>query len=446
MSATIAELRSAREAKAALLSTGVQNAVTVEDNGGLVIGQKDLADMRTLYAEVKEIGDMIDMAEFHQQIKDGNGPAVGSLSVADAAEHYAHKAGYKSLGELFLASDEFKELRKSGGLTMRTPFMVEGVKDIARTGSSFFMEGKDVHTGSAPAQTTRGFGRTQFDPIVPRQQRPYRVRDLFPVTSTSANLIDYFRVLGFAQNNGDGNAQTVAERRAADEVSPPTGGTSDVFGLKPHSDLRFASEQAPVRTIAHWEAAHRNVLADEPQLQALINNELLYGLALEEDDQILNGDGSGENLLGVLRTPGIQAITQLAGDRRSDALRRSATLSFIANFPGTGFVMHPFDWEEIELQKADGDGQYMLVTNFAVGAETRIWRQPVVETTAMTQGTWLTGAFGLGAQLYDREQANVRIAEQHADFFVRNALVVLVEERLALAVKRPESFVKGTFV
>jgi HK97 family phage major capsid protein len=73
------------------------------------------------------------------------------------------------------------------------------------------------------------------------------------------------------------------------------------------------------------------------------------------------------------------------------------------------------------------------------------WRQPVVETPAITQGTFLTGAFGLGAQIYDREQATVRVSEHHEDFFVRNAIVVLVEERLALAVKRPESFVKGSF-
>jgi HK97 family phage major capsid protein len=80
-----------------------------------------------------------------------------------------------------------------------------------------------------------------------------------------------------------------------------------------------------------------------------------------------------------------------------------------------------------------------------VGLETRVWRQPVVDTPAIPEGTALTGAFGTGAQLYDRQMANIRIAEQHADFFVRNAVVILCEERIALAVKRPEAFVKGTF-
>ena len=65
-----------------------------------------------------------------------------------------------------------------------------------------------------------------------------------------------------------------------------------------------------------------------------------------------------------------------------------------------------------------------------------------LEQTAIA---FLVGAFGTGAQLYDRQAASVRVSEQHSDFFVRNAVVVLVEERMALAVKRPESFVVGTF-
>jgi HK97 family phage major capsid protein len=108
-------------------------------------------------------------------------------------------------------------------------------------------------------------------------------------------------------------------------------------------------------------------------------------------------------------------------------------------------VLHPNDWEGIEIQKGSGDGQYMLFTSIAIGAQATVWRNPVVETPAIPEGTFLTGAFGTGAQLYDRQQGNIRVADQHADFFVRNAIVILAEERLALAVKRPEAFIKGAF-
>ena len=445
----VKEYGAALEAKQAFIREGLAKGVVI-DGANVEIKSDVYATLQNAMAEVKQIESLIAMETLPDHIKTvmqpGDAAGLYSAAMAAAAQEYGSAAfnGAKSsgtLGELFTGSQMFQEFKSSGSATMRQAWEIEA-KDMASMG----MEKKDVYgsllTGSV---NPRGFGSVQFDPSVPRGQRTARVRNLFPVAATSANLIDYFRVMGFAENGGNGNARPVRDRTAADGVSAPAGTATDTFGRKPKSNLLFQSAQAPVRTIAHWEAAHRNVISDEPQLQATINNELLYGLALAEDDQILNGDGMTENLLGILNTPGIQSYTQVATDQKSDALRRSATLSVIANYPGTGFVLHPHDWEEIELQKANGDGQYMLVTNVAVGATTSVWRQPVVETPAISEGTWLTGAFGIGAQLYDRQVASIRISENHEDFFVRNAIAILAEERLALAVKRPESFVKGTF-
>ena len=41
-------------------------------------------------------------------------------------------------------------------------------------------------------------------------------------------------------------------------------------------------------------------------------------------------------------------------------------------------------------------------------------------------------------------EAQVRVAEQHDDFFVKNMVVILAEERLALTLYRPEAFVVVT--
>jgi HK97 family phage major capsid protein len=185
-------------------------------------------------------------------------------------------------------------------------------------------------------------------------------------------------------------------------------------------------------------------------LEGLINNELLYGLRLEEDLQILSGTGTGEDLLGILNTPLVQSYNWSSGantpvkDTKADAIRRAATLAFLAYYQPTGVVVNPNDWEDMELAK-DSQGRYLLAVTVASGAEQRIWNLPVIATPAMPEGKALVGSFGIGAQLYDREAATIRIAEQHADFFVRNAIVVLAEERLALATKRPESFVKVNF-
>ena len=331
------------------------------------------------------------------------------------------KAYRSSVGEAFIQSDEFKSLQGGkSGANMASPFVTKS------------LEQKDIYS-SLPTGTPGSFGAVERDGIIPIAQRRSRVRDLFPSRTTNAAVIEYFRQTGFTNA-----ADTVAERSGSN------------FGAKPESSMTFVGEQAPVRTIAHWEAAHRNVLADEPQLRSIIDNELLYGLRLTEDNQILSGAGTGEDLTGILNTTGIQTYSWSSGsqtpvkDTKADAIRRAATLAYLAYYEPTGIIVNPNDWEDIELTK-NSQGTYLLAMSVAGGAESRVWRIPVIDTPAIASGTALIGAFGTGAQLYDREAATIRISEPHSDFFVRNAIVILAEERLALAVKRPESFVKVTF-
>ena len=374
---------------------------------------KDIREIRGM------ISDLTEQSDAEAYLAQPEAPSAGF------AGGPAKSAG--SLGEQFVNSAEFKELQNGkNGATMRTPF------ELKQANVGGMWRQKDVYN-TLPTGTPSQFGDVSREPIVERAHRQTRVRDLFPVQTTTASVIEYFRVSGFTNN-----ASTVGEY------------SGSAFDAKPQSALAFTGQQAPVRTIAHWEAAHRNVLADEPQLRGIIDNELLYGLRLEEDNQILNGSGTGDDLEGILNTSGVQSYnwsdgaTDPVADNKADALRRAATLAFLAYYQPTGVVLHPNDWEDIELVK-DENGQYLMAVSIAIGGEPMVWRMPVVDTPAIAEGTALLGAFGLGAQVYDREEANVRVAEQHSDFFIRNAVVVLAEERLALATKRPESFVDVTF-
>lgn len=327
----------------------------------------------------------------------------------------------KSLGQAFIDSDEFKSIAGGrGGYTMQVPYSVKG--------SFANWQQKDLYT-ALPSGTPGDFGTPQREGIVERAKRVSRVRDLFEVQQTNSNMIEFFRVTGFSNA-----ASTVAERNTGNSA----------FGVKPQSSMTVAGAQAPVRTIAHYEVAHRNVLDDEPTLRGVIDNELMYGLRLTEDDQILNGDGLGQNLTGIRSTTGIQTYAWsdgIANDTRIDAIRRGITKSLLAYYEPTGMIVHPTTMEEIETTK-DANYNYMMVMSVAMGAEARLWRLPMVSTPAIAEDKVLLGSFGVGATLYDRMEGNIRVSEQHSDFFVRNAVAILAEERLALAVKRPESFVE----
>jgi HK97 family phage major capsid protein len=424
----LTELQGAMRAKMAENKTIADN-FKIEDGTVVVSAEqktafdKNMADIREIKSLVESLESMRDADNWASEPQDS--VAQASAYASQEIQQVVQSMGRKSIGEAFLASAEFKSLLASGSANMPAPY---------KSGSEVYSQ-KDLYS-ALPTGTPGSFGTIQRDAIVIPPMRTKRVRDLFPSRTTTAAIIEYFRMTGFTNN-----AAAVAER------------SGSAFGAKPQSSFTFVGEQAPVRTLAHWEAAHRNVLADEPQLRSIIDNELMYGLRLQEDAQILNGSGTGENLTGILNTSGVQTYnwsdgvySAVAGqsDTKADAIRRAATLSFLAYYEPSGIVLNPNDWEDIELSK-DGNGAYVVAVSVAMGGEQKLWRIPVVDTPAIAEGTALIGAFGTGAQIYDRESPSIRISEQHADFFVRNAIVILAEQRLALAVKRPESFVKVSF-
>jgi HK97 family phage major capsid protein len=86
------------------------------------------------------------------------------------------------------------------------------------------------------------------------------------------------------------------------------------------------------------------------------------------------------------------------------------TRAILAYFSPTGVVLHPLDWEDLELE-TDKNGAYTIATSVAIGGERRVWRMNVVDTPAMTEGRFLLGAFGTGAKVYDREQVRIDLTE-----------------------------------
>ncbi len=317
----------------------------------------------------------------------------------------------KSLGEQFIDSDAFQAMKKANeykSAPMRTKSLYQGSKAIITTAD-----------GSGGALT----GAQRANPDVFAPSRAFRLRDLLPVQPTQSNAIEFVQETGFTNA-----AAPVAETM-----------------LKPESALTFDILTESVKTVAHWIPASRQVLDDAGQLRAYIDNRLLYGLMLAEEQQILYGNGLSPNLSGILTNTGIQSYSWSAGevgDSKIDAIRRAITLARIAEYPVNGIVLHPNDWEDIQLAKGD-DGHYIWV-NVNEGGVMRLWSVPVVETTAIAEGEALVGSFNMGAMLWDREEANIRVGEPD-DYFTRNMVAILAEERLALTVFRPEAFVGVTF-
>ncbi|WP_241630386.1 phage major capsid protein [Rosenbergiella nectarea] len=249
------------------------------------------------------------------------------------------------------------------------------------------------------------------------------IRDLIAPGRTSAPAIFWVQQTGFTNK-----AAVVPE------------GTT-----KPYSDIQFATQITPVTTIAHMFKASKQILDDFAQLQSTVDAEMQYGLKYVEEQEILFGDGTGAHLKGIVpQASKFAAQFTVASQNGIDDLRLAMLQAQLARFPASGHVLHFIDWAKIELTK-DSSGRYILANPSALTGPT-LWGLPVVATEAAAfQGKFLTGAFNAAAQLFDREDANVVISTENSDDFEKNMISIRCEERLALAVKRPEAFIYGDF-
>lgn len=307
----------------------------------------------------------------------------------------------KSIGEQFVETDSYKSFVDNPRATGKASLEVKSTITSDTAGSL------------VPTHRLGGI-------IAPPNSR-LTVRDLLMAGTTSSNSIEYVRETGFTNN---ATAQSAEGARKAE------------------SSLEFDDQTTPVRTLAHFIKASRQILDDAPQLASYINGRLAYGLAMNEERQLLNGDGQNGNIKGII--PQATAFidkASLAEYTKIDQLRLAALQVALAEYPANGFVLNPIDWATIELTK-DDNGRYIIGNPQGVLTPT-LWNIPVVTTQSMGMGQFLTGAFNLAAQIFDRQATSIQVGFENDDF-TSNKITILAEERLALAVYRPEAFVYGT--
>jgi HK97 family phage major capsid protein len=371
--------------------------------------------------------------ELHKQLAeltDGLGAAEPTPK-AQEVEQFRPRSAKKTLGQTFVDSLEFKALVQSApnghfGEKSRVQSAPMGLKALL-TGTD-----RDASAGALLTPQSLGF-------LTPYYERPLSLRSLVSGGSTGTDVIEYVQLLAVTNN-----AAPVPEALATGAVgsgTAPNVVTTVTAGVKPESGMTFVKGSTTVKTVAHWMPATKRALSDAAQIRTLIDSFLEYGLEEELEDQILSGDGTGENFLGLDHVSGVQ--TQAAGtDDIFGVTRKARTKArLIGRVNPTAYAMHPNDWQKVDLAK-NAQGAYYGSGPFALTSP-RLWGLPVVESEVIPEGTaWC--ADWKQAVLLDREQATIQVTDSHADFFVRNLVAILAELRAAFVVLRPPAFVKIT--
>ena len=277
-------------------------------------------------------------------------------------------------------------------------------------------------TLTAASDSAGALATPSRDTILALPQRRLTVRSLLPVVNVTTGTVEYPRVLTRPEA-----AAPVAEG-----------------ALKAESSMTLDLVAAPIRTIAHWIPASRQILDDAPQLRGVIDTELLYGLKLKEEEQLLYGSGSGQNLLGmVTQATAYSAPITISSPDMIDNVGLAILQTALTDLEPDGVVVSSADWMRMRLLK-NADGNYLLGPPGQNVAPV-LFGLPVVATPAMTVDKFLVGAFQAAGTIYDRWQARVEVSTEHADYFVRNMVAILCEERIGLAVKRPLALTYGDF-
>jgi HK97 family phage major capsid protein len=262
--------------------------------------------------------------------------------------------------------------------------------------------------------------------ITTEARQVLKVRDVLSARPTSMAMVDYVKVTTPLSN-----------------ASPAPEGS-----LKFENQLQFASFSEKVRTIATWIPATKQILDDMAELLGFVQSSLPFYVNQEEELQLLAGDGTGENLHGLLP----QASAFNAGllnahqgynfiDVIGTAIKQ---INAAKEIDPTFVIMNTNDWWTLALTK-DSFGRYILGDPQSLTTP-RVFGLSVVPTTSIAQGTFLVGSgSAAAAEIRDRMEMVVEISTEHADYFTKNLVAIRAEKRLALLVKRGASFVSGTF-
>lgn len=314
----------------------------------------------------------------------------------------------KSAGQIFTESDQFKQFA-SGGFARNEHARIDTKATLTNS------------TAAAAGSLGTALQVTRLPGVVEAPRRTMTIRALLAQGNMDGQSIEFVR-----EHSATANAAMVAEGAA-----------------KPQSDFRLEIVSTSAKVIAHTMKASRQVLSDVSAVRSMIDSRLSYGLDLVEENQLLNGDGTGQNLLGIIPQATAYSNPLTGGDSTSiDKIRLMVLQASLALLPADGIVINPADWAWIELLK-DTTGRYIIgQPQGNIGAT--LWGLPVVPSMAMTIDKVLVGAFRTGAQLFDRWQTTIETGYENDDF-TKNLVTILAEKRLALATYRPGAFIYGDF-
>lgn len=352
-------------------------------------------------AELKRLGD--EQTKLSRQL----------MELQQKGIQHQDKPEEKTAGENLVEAENFKAFRDGSAQKARVEIAEQAEKKEEAVNPITTPTGGIVQAYRRPG-------------IMPGAFRPLTIEGLFPSLPISTNAFEYVQENEAKNVNG---AAFVAEG-----------------AQKPFGSTDFEAKTGTVKTIAHLARISKQLMADAPALVAYINQRLVYGVDLVVEDQLVTGDGTGQNLSGILhdgnytvhgatkanlgKAPTIFDLILFAKAKVEDAFFRPNVI-----------LLNPIDWTSMLMEK-NASGDYYLGHPASV-APKYLWGLPVWTTPAITQGKFLVGDFNAAATLWTRQGMTVEMFEQDVDNVQKNLVTIRAERRLGFGVERAAALCGG---
>jgi len=371
--------------------------------------QKDALD--PIEVDIKKWMEEVKSLEFVDEKRKAFMAAAGN-PIEEVGEDHAD-TGAKSIGAQFVQSKNYK------GLVER------GIKGNFTSGEIEVKTTLTEGTTAVPGPGYSPIGQPTLLPgVVDLRFRPLTISDLFPGGTTSTPLIRYL-------------VETAVTNAAAATAEG---------GLKPESALTFSKVDEVLHKIATFLPVSDEMLEDWAQVQSYIDARLILFVKQAEEVQLLSGDGTGANLVGLMNRAGLATpivkgtAPSLVGDNSMDAIYRQITVIRTTAFlEPDAIAIDPLAWQNILLAK-NAQGNYYANGPFASAETPALWGKKVAVSFGTAANSAVVGAFAQGGQIFRKGGITVEASNSHADYFQRNLTAIRAEERLALAVYRPGAF------
>ena len=260
-----------------------------------------------------------------------------------------------------------------------------------------------------------------FDP-----DRANHIRAFMNVTPTSTDVIRFVKETAFTDNAG-----TTAEGAAALQT-----------------DFTLNSQDETIRKINTYLKVTKESMADANFLENFIRVRVMSKIMSKEDTQILTGNNVAPNLNG-LKGQAASYVDKIADSAATnfDVIANAATNVAVngnGGYAANLALVHPNDFLAKFITAKDANSAYFLPHIFSP-IPLEIGGARVIANTAVTEGDFFVGDFRLGATFALRSDIEVSFTNTDQDDFIKGLVTILVEERVALVVYRPNAFIFSTF-